>query len=358
MIILKDEDYFHFNKYMYKLKRFNMFLGGRGIGKTYDACNDLIEKHELLKEGRMFIYMRLTDAQIKTCKSAMGNPFKKWNSKKNRHIELCENVGSATMIRDMDDKKKCLGYACALSTIGNLRGIDGSDVDIIWLDEALQREPLKYDAYKNFCDFYETINRSRELEGLEPVKVICTSNSQTLHSPLLAGFGLINELERVVRKSGGKMDAGEVQENIDGEFTKGSWYVCLLSDDNAVTRAKKETDFYKNIEGTDVYEESIGNKFANESFNLVGYRPLKGMKPFAMLDRVVFYKTTNGCIYMSNRQQKLPDEMKYTTKDTLPPFLYQFRTILLEAYLRNRLYYEDMAIKVFFDRHIIGRRYT
>lgn len=355
--MLQDSDYFHLRNYKEKMKRFNLFLGGRGIGKTYDSINDFIEKHEMLKENRKFIYMRLTDAQIRTCKSAMGNPFKKWNRNKGRNIELCENVGSVTMIRDKDKKKdNDVGYACSLSTIGNLRGIDGSDIDIIWIDEVLQKEPVKYDIFKNFNDFYETINRSRELEGLEPVRVICTSNSQSLHSPLLAGYGLINEIERAVRRAGGKMNAGQAEENVSGEFCKGSWYVCLLSDDNAVTRAKKETDFYKNLEGTEVYAESIENKFASESFNLVGFRPLKGMKPICQLDNVMFYEMPNGGIYASTRCQKLTDEYKFTCRDTLAPFIYKYRAHILNVYLNNRMYYEDMAVKVFFDRHVLERR--
>ena len=66
----------------------------------------------------------------------------------------------------------------ALSTFGNLRGVDFSDVDMIFFDEFVPQKnarPIKAEA-EAFFNLYETVNRNRELDGRPPVRVLMLSN--------------------------------------------------------------------------------------------------------------------------------------------------------------------------------------
>lgn len=262
--------------------------------------------------------------------SGMGNPFKKYNADKDTDMEVLSAGDFSYLIDKLEDGAvNQLGYACALSTFHNLRGVDMSDVDCIWLEEFIQDVPLMYDQFVAFCRMYETINRNRELLGQKPVQVIFTANSQVLNNDILAGFGLIPIIEKMDR-------IGQIF------YQKGDILICR--DDMADLMAEKsQTMLYRNIKGSAVFDEAISNEFANDSFFNVKNRPLKEYKIACKIDDIFIYEHKNdGSFYACRTRGEC---VEYTSKDTYTLFMREYGFYLRDAYGRGMLYYSEFQIK-------------
>ena len=151
----------------HKLRAINVIIGGRGIGKTYSAL-DYVMKLQV-----PFIYMRNTDVQIKECVTAFGNPFKRWNTDHGRNVYFKSEKSHSLIYEETEEAVTLpIGYAVPLSTFENLRGVDLSDVKIVLFDEFIERRRLSFNQFESFQNFYETVNRNRELLGEDPLQVI------------------------------------------------------------------------------------------------------------------------------------------------------------------------------------------
>ena len=252
---------------------FCFFLGGRGIGKTY-SCFSYAFENDL-----KFLYIRSTETQIKTCLSPdRGNPFKKWASDHGRNIFIRsgEDINDIIEVQE-EGEAKTWGYACSLSTFENLRGADFQQIDLIIYDEFIQIKTLNYDAFRAFLNLYESVNRNRELEGREAVRVLFLANTQELMNPMLFGFDLVSEIEQM-------KIAGQKR------FSRGDIYVELC--ESEVSAAKEKSVLYRNLKPDDSYlEEAIKNNFSRNDFS--GIRKPKNMKewkPLCMIDDVTIWR--------------------------------------------------------------------
>ena len=163
----------------------------RGTGKTFGLLKYIIE-HDL-----RFIYLRRLQKQLDNCVStAANNPFKAVNAAIGSEITAVRDHGSVEFRRPGADPDQAeletIGYGAALSTVATIRGSDFSDVDVIVFDEFIAmtgERPIKNEVFA-FLNFVETVNRNRELQGREPVKVFMLGNANRLMNPyFLEGFG-------------------------------------------------------------------------------------------------------------------------------------------------------------------------
>lgn len=256
-----------------KWRVLNFFLGGRGIGKTYSAFSYAFN-HDL-----KFLYVRSTDTQIKVCLTPdKGNPFKKWAADHKRAIYIRRSEDVSDIVEALDaETERVWGYACALSTFENLRGVDFQDIDLIIYDEFIQIKTLNFDAFRAFLNMYESVNRNRELEGREAVRVMFLANTQELMNPILFGFDLVREIEQM-KLTGQK------------KFSRGDIYVELC--DSEVSAAKEQSVLYRNLKPDDAYlEEAIKNNFSRNDFSGIKKpKNLKEWKPLCMIDEVTIYR--------------------------------------------------------------------
>ena len=249
-----------------KLRTFNFFIGGRGIGKSYSMINHCASDRG---SGRRFLYLCNTREQIENCATEAGNPFKKWNHNNNRDLRLASSANFANIV-DASRDNEVLGYSASASTFNNLRGIDGSDIDIIFWDEFIEPKDkrLAYQQFDAFVNLYETVNRNRELENEQPVQVFFLSNARTAQNEVLAGFNLTDRIVTMIRSDQTTYSNNEV-------------FLSLCK--NEVSDAKRDTALYKTITGTKAYDENINNQFSHDSMagikahvNLREYIPLFG----------------------------------------------------------------------------------
>ena len=203
--LYNEQGYVNFPAIMAHEAIFIFIYGGRGTGKTYGAL-EYFKEHE-----QKFIYLRRLAAQVDIVKKDDMQPFKTLNRDKGWNIKPfpVNKYISSFYDTDYTEDGKAIpsgdsyGLLTSLSTFSNLRGVDGNEIKVMCLDEfipELNEKPIKGEADALF-NAYETINRNRELNGEDPIKLLCLANSNRIDNPLFMELGLITIAEKI-RKSG------------------------------------------------------------------------------------------------------------------------------------------------------------
>lgn len=308
-----------------KWRAYNFYIGGRGVGKTHSLIDFCINE-----QAGHFLYLRNTGVQLdescgRSFETSFGNPFKKWDKINNRQIFMTSEKEHA-VIKEGD---QILGFGACLSTFENLRGVDLSDINIIIFDEFIEKRTLPFDQFGNFMQMYETVNRNRELEGEEPVRVFLLSNAQRLSNPILRGLNLIGVIENL-QKQGQK------------SFTQNKIHLELVQSE--VSELKKSTGIYDMIQDTAYYKEAIENQFANDSFSGVVKRNIVEYTPLFCIDDIYVWKhKSNGRLYACNTFS--PDAKKFNTRDNYIFFMRAFGLKLKLCITSDLVDYSDYTTK-------------
>ena len=314
-----------------KLRAISIIIGGRGIGKTYSALSFVLE------QKKPFIYLRNTAVQMEECCSAFGNPFKRIAADTGRIISMKAEKRHYMIYDETTGEQELIGYGAALSTFQNLRGVDLSDVVYCVFDEFIEGRSLTFNQFQAFQGFYETVNRNRELSGEEPFKVILLSNSQTLRNDILAGYGLIEQITKMI---------GQDRRLL---ITKDLYLELPKSD---VSEAKRNTANYRLIAGTAAAREALDNEFTRDSFKNVKKQNITEYLPICIVD-----DGTGMLSYWKHKSVprfyacSIPSwHCKRYDKDQLTLFFREYGLQLAEAETRGILMYENYNIKVISDR--------
>lgn len=269
-------NWFDIAKYEAKFRANNFFIGGRGIGKTFSAFSYIYPLQP-------FIYCRNTEVQLDECCSEYGNPFKKWNKIMGHALKMKKEKKHALIIDGKGEDEHIVGYGASLSNVGSIRGVDFSDVKIGVIDEFIEKRTLNFNQGAYYDDFWETVNRNRELEGEEVFKCILLSNAQALNNSILVRKDLITPIETMINQH-------------QQTWSRGDSFICLP--ESEVSELKAQTQFYSSIKGSKTYAEAIENKFANDSFYAIKKRPLKEYVGVCQIDDIYIYKhKSNGKYY-------------------------------------------------------------
>lgn len=279
-----------------------IFIGGRGIGKTYSMLS------ETRKHNKNIIYLRRNDTELKFCCSSAKNPYKKINSNNQLKIELDSHGDDVYIVdRTDEDNEKIIGYAGALSTAGKFRGSDYSDVDIVVFDEFIDKNGrnLIKNEFINFCDLLETINRNRELDDEEPIKVVLLSNANTIDNEIIRGFNLGEEIR--------KLQVSESDHKVYTDDDRGIYLEML--DNKEVKDAKEKTRLYKLTKGTSFYEMALNNEFTGDYFGDVRNVNYNEFIPLCCYDNIYFYQHKDkDIIFTSYRKAKMTKDKIYNNR--------------------------------------------
>lgn len=322
---MNNIEWYNISKSADKLRALSIIIGGRGIGKTYSAIDFIVNS------GKPFIYMRNTDVQLKESSTAFGNPFKRWNIDHDRNIKIVKEGMHSVIVEAADDGDyRYLGYAVALSTFENLRGVDLSDVVYVLFDEFIERRTLSFQQFETFANFYETVNRNRELQGDEPLKVIMLSNAQKLANPILAGYNFIPIIENMIRRGD--------REKVDKHF-----YISLP--ESSVSEAKRNTANYILSKGSKFADEALDNKFSYDSFYNIKKQPLREYTPVCAIDDIYIWRhKAEGIYYVCRSRSDKVNE--FTSKDNRTQFLRTYGLKLKDGCASGRVFFSDFTIKM------------
>ena len=245
-----------------------------------------------------------------------------------------ENSNDIYVINDGNkEPKQAIGYGLSLSTFGNLRCVDFSDVDIIFFDEFINISPvntIKGESILMF-DLIETVNRNRELEGKKPIKIVLSSNAQTIDDDILRTLMLADKIQ-LMKEKNEELYVDEYR----GIFLK-------LLENKKVRDLKKKTRLYRLTEGTTFYEMALNNEFTKDFFGDIGRIDYKELKPLCSYNKYYFYEhKSKDILFVSYRKANC----KHYDNRTIKIFKRDFGLRILWYMEAGSCFYADYNIKL------------
>ena len=233
---------------------FIFIAAARGTGKTYGTLKYLYS----IDDGPI-IHLRRTQKEADLQNKESGSSFKSVFNDigSDFHIQSSNNIG---IVYDQNDKQ--IAFNMALSTFASTRGMDFSNVKYVFYDEFIAEPSARKIKAEGFAlaNFYESVNRNRELEGCEPVKMISAANSLNMANDIFMYFDLVNDAEQMLAN--------------DEEIRAIGNKLLIIPQHSPISEKKAETALYKAV-NNEFSEMAIHNKFILNDQSYVKRRPLK-----------------------------------------------------------------------------------
>lgn len=309
--------------------------GARGIGKTYGLLTEL-RKRALNGQGK-FILLRRQQTQADFVSKQDFSPFKPIDSDNGFFTEV-KRLDKFTSAFYVDDE--VIGYVMALSTVTNIRGFDGSDVETLFYDEFIPEKharPIKNES-DALWNAYETINRNRELFGRKPLKLIGMSNANDISNEIFLSLGVVDKIDRMKRKG------QNVYINNEKSLAIVDYQGAEISD------KKKQTALYKLTEGSDFQKMAIENEFLNEFSSEYRVIPLQECVPLVIVGEICIYTHKSlGKFYVSMHTTGTAPE--FGSGNTERQRFKNSYFYLWQAYLTRRIIFESRLAEILFVRY-------
>ena len=308
-------------------------VGARGVGKTYGIFKKLIT------EKKKFIYLRRLKSQLDQCGKIEGNPFKKINDDLSLEIKPFSS-GGIISFRNVDKAGDIYAVGVALSVVANIRGIDFSDYDYIVFDEFIAssgERPIK-NEFSAFLNFYETVNRNRELEGKPAVKCIMLGNANTLINPYFSAWHFMKTAIRMI--TGNQM----VWRSAD----QTRMIILLLS--SPISEKKKDTALYQNA-NEDFIQMALDNSFRTDETNIKS-EPLTEYIHLVSIGEIGIYKhKAERKYYVSSTQGDKPYYDSFGIE--LKMFQQDYYMLRVHYMVSKNVWFESFELEIIF-RELFG----
>lgn len=307
------------------------FIGGRQIGKTYSMLKGFVENND------MFLYMRRTNTEEKAGLNDKGNPFKSINNDlgTNIYIKGSEDSGGCIYKEINEEEKRIIGYTGALSTFGNMRGVDYTDCDYIYIDEFINMKKIDY--VKNdgqlLFDSISTVNRNRELFNKPSIKIVLTSNANTIDSDIIRSLYLDDIIYQMK----------EMCYNVYTDNEKGI-YLELMETSKELKRKLANTKLAKLTKGTRFYDMAYENEFTTDYFGDISKKvDYSVMYPVCAYEGIYFYKYKyRELMFASKRKAQCP----VYTEQTKGAFKRDYGFMMMNYIETGRMLYRDYNTKL------------
>ena len=246
-------------------------VGARGTGKTYGCFKWLIENNQ------RFIYVRRLKSQLDECKKDAGNPFKKLNT--DLGIDIKPFASGGTVAFNYEEKAGLnVAVGVALSVVANIRGVDYSDYNYIVFDEFISSDgerPIK-NEFQAFLNFYETVNRNRELQGHRAVKCIMLGNANKISNPYFTGWHCMRRVLNMIRGN----------QYVWRSDDRTRMIILLL--ESPISQRKQSTVLYRNA-NADFIEMALDNAFRTDE-TVIKSEPLKEFNHIVSIGEIGIYE--------------------------------------------------------------------
>lgn len=325
---------------------FNIFIGGRGTGKTYSGLGGAVDN------GQEFIYMRRLqselDLQCDTDREEGINPFGFLNEDKGWDIGLRSITAKSAGIyhRGWEGEKRTygdlIGYGLALSTLAKLRGIALTKVAYWLYDEFIKerhvaRLPGEGDAFFNA---YDTINRNRELLGMDPIIMDLCSNATDIYNDIFVTLNIVLDVEKMI--ASGKSDLWLYDRGLG---------IHLLESSEKFKEDRRKSAIGKLSRGTRYEASAIDNVFSYNDFSLICHQDLKGWRPQVSFESQIF--NCSGTIFVKKGERRIHvsyasascENYKIDRMNDYKAFQRRIGIALQNPYLNGYLTFESYQLK-------------
>lgn len=325
--------------------KFIFIVGARGTGKTYGALT------YMLANDPNFVLLRRTAKEVQAIKTDRLNPYAALNAANGTNIKLWRMTQDIALIADTEYNEKGKpkagkqrGIAVALSTFATIRSISSEATKYIVYDEFIPENHVRQikDEAAAFFNFYESINRNRELKGEPAVKALCMANSSQLANPYYMELGLVQKAADLQKK----------HKNY-AYFPKEQIAIYDLSD-SPISQKKKETFLYQATQGSTFYDMAVDNVYADVMNINVKTQVLNQYAPIIKVGELTIYKAKNANnqypYYVSPHNSGTPNVFGSSVKE-----LTRFRRVfpifkILD--IDNKICYENEVAQVLFNKYI------
>lgn len=246
----------------------------RATGKTYGTLQ------HLFKKGEKIIQLRRTQNEADMQNTVDGSSYKSVLGDMGIDYTISKSNKIGRVI--VDEKEICINLS--LSTFANIRGIDFSEIKYAVFDEFIAEPHVR--KLKNegmaVANFYETVNRNRELSGKPPLRMIFLANSVNMANDVFMYFDLITHAEQMLNK----------KEEVRVIGNK----LLILPQHSPISVKKSHTALYQavNSEFTDM---AINNKFVLNDFQYVKKQNLQEYRCLVQLGDLYIYEHKSGNQY-------------------------------------------------------------
>lgn len=317
-----DRGYVDMGELLTHAPAFTVVVGGRGTGKTYGAL-----EYVRYTNPTRFLLMRRTQTQIDLLKKPQFNPFKAVDAVHGGETSVRSYKDSAVFY----EGEHTIGYAIALSTMHNVRGIDISDVDIMIYDEFIPEslERVIKDEYNAFLNAVETVARNRELQGRDPLKVLMLSNSNRISNPYFIGMGIL----RVIRDMRRKGDSERLLED--------RGLLLIQIKDSPISHSKTSTSLYK-MAGTGAFASmALDNEYNVPSVGPRRRVPLRECRPMVQVGELCIYEHKSSDRYYACALSSGSPVRYQPDPESLKAFRSRYGISLYKAYMAGDIICDD-----------------
>lgn len=320
-------------------------VGGRGTGKTYGACRELLQ----LPAGERFLFMRRTAEECDMIATTEFSPFapvvadnpEEFPPIYSGKIPNVKAISGAWRA-EVDDNGILkpagapIGYYAALTTIHKTRGFSMETVTTLLYDEFIPEKHVhairaEGDAFLNAV---ETVGRNRELQGKKPLKVLCLSNANKLASPIFQALGIMDKVDKMTMH--GKSE-------------------CLLPDrgiaiirlrDSQISAAKANTSLYKASAAGDFADMALKNDFDSTTYLYVHREPIDEYRLIAEYDGDIYiYRHKSKNWWYISRHMRGTVKKHYTSDDMSRKRMKRELQQLFDCWIRGNISFEDYYCK-------------
>ena len=316
---------------------FTFLIGGRASGKTFGLLKYVYETNT------RFMLMRRTQAQCDLINRPEFNPYKAVNEYLHTNVTVKSiSKYNSKIVEELEDTERLIGYTCALSTIANMRGFDASDVSLLCYDEfvsELHERSIKHEG-SCFLNAVESIGRNRELQGRDPLQVVCMANAFNIANPIFLELGLVGRCEKM-RNNGQEIF-------IDRE--RGIMIVLLQK--SPISKAKADTALYRVANGN-YSKMALKNDFVYNSWDNIKSMALKEYKLLCTVGEISIYKhKSKRQFYVSEHRTGTAPVYKSDEVD-LTRYRRNTGAVLYASYMRNNIIFENMLTKSLFELYTL-----
>lgn len=294
----------------------------RGTGKTYGSFQYLHDQREC------FLHLRRTQTEADIQSTMEGTSFKPVMEDAGCDYSVRKLQKQVSVVRDETNEYDCC-YNVALSVFANIRGISFNNIQRVVYDEFIAEPHVRKIRAEGMAlgNFYESVNRNRELLGRDPVQMVCLANSVDMRNDAFMYFHIIDDAEDMIRKDEEIRDCGGGK-------------LLIIPQHSPISEKKRKTALYQAIDD-EFSKMALENRFVLNDFSYVGPRRLTEYICLFAVGDLYFYKhKSENTFYVAFKKGQCKEQYdtNYSGLDRMRRAKWRYVGYYMDGFIRFESY--------------------